>query len=265
VHCRGGNPVPPGTVKVRPTVSAGGRPRRETRRIDELRKELTGMSQENQITLRGFVTAEPKFKQTALTATPLAEIRVGSTPRRLDRETGEWRELPTTYYTIKCWRRLAVNAASSLHKGDMVLVRGRFSVHNWVDNEQRPRVTIEIEADSLGHDLTYGWSHFLRGSHPSGRAGVNAGETARQDTGESDRDYAASDGHEEYSSDGDWDESLRAVVATDSQQDLTGEGDPTPAAPVTVGDGDLVEPGDVPVAPGLASGLNLPDTDAVPF
>ena len=82
------------------------------------------MSQENQITLRGFVTAEPKFKQTALTATPLAEIRVGSTPRRLDRETGEWRELPTTYYTIKCWRRLAINAASSLHKGDMVLVRG---------------------------------------------------------------------------------------------------------------------------------------------
>ena len=144
------------------------------------------MSQENQITLRGFVTAEPKFKQTALTATPLAEIRVGSTPRRLDRETGEWRELPTTYYTVKCWRRLAINAASSLHKGDMVLVRGRFSVHNWVDNQQRPRVTIEIEADSLGHDLTYGWSHFLRGSHPGSRAGVNAGETARQDTGESE-------------------------------------------------------------------------------
>ena len=46
------------------------------------------MSQENQITLRGFVTAEPKFKQTTLTATPLAEIRVGSTPRRLDRRDG---------------------------------------------------------------------------------------------------------------------------------------------------------------------------------
>ena len=223
------------------------------------------MSQENQITLRGFVTAEPKFKQTALTATPLAEIRVGSTPRRLDRETGEWRELPTTYYTIKCWRRLAINAASSLHKGDMVLVRGRFSVHNWVDNEQRPRVTIEIEADSLGHDLTYGWSHFLRGSHPSGRASVNAGEAARQDTGESEGDYGAGGGHEEYSSDGDWDQSLRAVVATESQSGPAPEGDVTLAAPVTAGEGDFAELGDVSAASSLRDGLNLPETDTVPF
>jgi single-strand DNA-binding protein len=264
VDYRSGNPVPPGTVKVRPAVCAEGGGG-ETCRFGELREELAEMSQENQITLRGFVTAEPKFKQTALTATPLAEIRVGSTPRRLDRETGEWRELPTTYYTVKCWRRLAINAASSLHKGDMVLVRGRFSVHNWVDSEQRPRVTIEIEADSLGHDLTYGWSHFLRGSHPSGRVGVNAGETARQDTGESERDYRAGDGHGEYSSGGDWDESLRAVVATDSQSDSAREGDPTLAVPVTVGEGDLAESGDVQVAPGLTSGLNLAETDAVPF
>lgn len=223
------------------------------------------MSQENQITLRGFVTAEPKFKQTALTATPLAEIRVGSTPRRLDRETGEWRELPTTYYTVKCWRRLAINAASSLHKGDMVLVRGRFSVHNWVDSEQRPRVTIEIEADSLGHDLTYGWSHFLRGSHPGNRAGVSTGETARQSVGESDGDYEAGDDHGEYSSHGDWDESLRAVVATESQPDPAREGDAALAALVTAGEGGLAEPEDVSAASGLMGGLSPSETDAVPF
>jgi single-strand DNA-binding protein len=223
------------------------------------------MSQENQITLRGFVTAEPKFRQTAATATPLAEIRMGSTPRRLDRETGEWRELPTTYYTIKCWRRLAVNAASSLHKGDMVLVRGRFSVHHWVDNQQRPRETIEIEADSLGHDLAYGWSHFLRGSHPSGQAGVSAGEAARQETGESDGDSGAGDGDEEYSSDGAWDESLRAVAATESGFDPARQGDPAFTAPVTFGERDLAEPGDVSAGSGRSSDIGLPETDAVPF
>ena len=36
------------------------------------------MSQENTITLRGFVTAEPKFWQTTSTQTPHAEIRLGS-------------------------------------------------------------------------------------------------------------------------------------------------------------------------------------------
>ena len=60
------------------------------------------MSQENQITLRGYLTAEPKFYQKTPQAIPVTEIRVGSTPRRLNRETGEWYELPTSYYRVKC-------------------------------------------------------------------------------------------------------------------------------------------------------------------
>ena len=147
------------------------------------------MSQENQITLRGYLTAEPKLYQKTATAVPVTEIRVGSTPRRLNRETGEWQDMPTSYYRIKCWRRLAVNAVSSLHKGDQVVVRGRFYMNHWVDSQQRPRATLEIEADSLGHDLAYGWSHFLHGTQPSGgRAGVDTGETARQDTESPDLD-----------------------------------------------------------------------------
>ena len=142
------------------------------------------MSLDNQITLRGFVTAEPKFRQTAQTATPVAEVRVGSTPRRLNRETGEWQDAPTSYYTVKCWRRLAINVAASLKKGDMVLIRGRIHMNSWIDSQQHPRSVLEIEADSLGHDLAYGWSHFLRGTRPqAGRAdALNEGELARQDT-----------------------------------------------------------------------------------
>ena len=142
------------------------------------------MSQENQITLRGYLTAEPKFYQRSPQAVPLAEIRMGCTPRRLNRETGEWQDLPTSYYRVKAWRRLAINCVSSLHKGDMVIVRGHFYMSSWVDNQQRPRSTLEIEAETIGHDLAYGWSHYMRGNRPSGnRADVNAGEMARQDTG----------------------------------------------------------------------------------
>ncbi len=105
---------------------------------------------------------------------------MGSTPRRLNRETGEWQDAPTSYYTVKCWRRLAINAASSLHKGDMVVIRGRFYMNTWVDSQQRTRTTLEIEADSLGHDLAYGWSHFLRGVASAVRA-TTAGGDARRD------------------------------------------------------------------------------------
>ena len=126
---------------------------------------------------------------------------MGSTPRRLNRETGEWQDAPTSYYTVKCWRRLAINAVGSLKKGDMVVIRGRFYMHSWVDNQQRPRSVLEIEADSLGHDLAYGWSHFLRGTRPqTGRpADANEGELARQETVPPGPD---GDG-DEYAADGD--------------------------------------------------------------
>ena len=151
------------------------------------------MSQDNHITLRGYLTAEPTLHQKTAAATPVTEIRVGCTPRRLNRETGEWYDAPTSYYRVKCWRRLAINVASSLHKGDMVVVHGRFYMSTWVDSQQRPRSSLEIEADSLGHDLTYGWSHFLRGTRSQSEraAGVNAGEVARQDVGPANQDRAA--------------------------------------------------------------------------
>jgi single-strand DNA-binding protein len=132
-------------------------------RTGSARKEDGFMSQENTIILRGFVTAEPKFWQTAPTQTPLAEIRLGHTPRRLNRATGEWEDGETSYYTVKCWRRLAVNVKGSLRKGDMILVRGKVVMRTWVDDQQRPRVQMQVEADSVGHDLAFGWSHFNRG------------------------------------------------------------------------------------------------------
>jgi single-strand DNA-binding protein len=235
------------------------------------------MSQDNQITLRGYLTAEPKLHQKTAAAAPVTEIRVGSTPRRLNRETGEWQDAPTSYFTVKCWRRLAINAVSSLHKGDMVVVRGRFYMNHWVDSQQRPRATLEIEADSLGHDLAYGWSHFLRGTRPQpGRAdGVNAGEMARQDIGSPDPD----DRDDEYSvgSDpgGDPGEQAEAAFAPGHEADLAYPGlsggplaamPVTPASSITERDGiGGPEPEDVLAMSGLSGEADLSEPEAVPF
>lgn len=251
------------------------------------------MSQENQITLRGYLTAEPTLHQKTPAATPVTEIRVGSTPRRLNRETGEWHDAPTSYYRVKCWRRLAINAASSLHKGDMVVVHGRFYMSNWVDSQQRPRSTLEIEADSLGHDLTYGWSHFLRGtrSQPDRAAGVNAGEMARQDVGPANPDletagaYVGDDG---YSGDGDRDpgesrtdeaalapggEAALAPGGETDQAGLAGDAlagesatQAAPAISITESEGyGGLGPGDALAASGLTDSDSLPEAEAVPF
>jgi single-strand DNA-binding protein len=140
------------------------------------------MSQENTITLRGFVTAEPKFWQPTAKHTPTTEIRVGSTPRRLNRASGEWEDGVTSYYTVKCWRRLAVNVRSSLRKGDMVIIKGKFVTRTWTDDQQRTRTQVQVEADSVGHDLAFGWSLFNRGTQGWNLAQAQAdGEVARQD------------------------------------------------------------------------------------
>jgi single-strand DNA-binding protein len=140
------------------------------------------MSQDNTITVRGFVTAEPKMRQRTPEQVPVATIRVGSTPRKLNRETGEWQDGETSYYSVTCWRRLAENVHGSLRKGDMVIVRGKVSTRSWLDDQQRVRMEVEIEADSVGHDLAFGWSRFNRGLHtpPSVRDGLANGEAIRQ-------------------------------------------------------------------------------------
>jgi single-strand DNA-binding protein len=140
------------------------------------------MSQDNQITVRGYVTAEPRLWQTAKAHSSVASVRVGSTPRRLNRETGEWGDGETSYYTVKCWRRLAENVHGSLRKGDMIIVRGKVYTRTWLDDQQHTRTEVEIEADSVGHDLSFGWSRFNRGVHvpPGVKRGVDEGEAIRQ-------------------------------------------------------------------------------------
>ena len=213
------------------------------------------MSQDNQITLRGYLTAEPRLYQKTPTATPVTEIRVGSTPRRLNRETGEWQDAPTSYFTVKCWRRLAINAASSLHKGETVIIRGRFYTNTWVDSQQQTRTTLEIEADSLGHDLAYGWSHFLRGvrQQPRDEAGGDGGELARQDTGLAG----------EVNGDGAYAGALEPDTA-----DATEATEVPEATEVADADGDLgdLEAGLATSEAGLPESLaGLPEPEAVPF
>lgn len=140
------------------------------------------MSQDALITVRGYVTAEPRFFPRTPTRAPTATVRVGSTPRKLNKETGEWQDGEPSYYTVKCWRKLAENVHGCLRKGDMVLVRGKLSTRSWMDDQQRVRTEWEIEADSVGHDLAYGWSHFNRGAHtpPGVVAAIERGEAIRQ-------------------------------------------------------------------------------------
>lgn len=208
------------------------------------------MSQDNQITLRGYVTAEPKFWQNSPTSSPVAEIRVGSTPRRLNRATGEWQDGDTSYFTVKCWRRLAVNVASCLRKGDMVIIRGKVITRTWLDDQQRRRMQMQVEADSVGHDLSFGWSHFNRGVQAPRNAAQRLadGELARQDGSDAPESVTAGiaggigggepggDGYEDYPL-----ASLPPGDGQDGQDDQDDRYDPDDAPGEPIGTGAVID------------------------
>jgi single-strand DNA-binding protein len=56
---------------------------------------------------------------------------------------------------------LAINASTSVSKGDRIFVAGRLRVRDW-DNGERAGTSVEIEADAIGHDLSWGTAAFTR-------------------------------------------------------------------------------------------------------
>jgi single-strand DNA-binding protein len=100
-------------------------------------------------------------------------MRVGMTTRRIDKDTGEWQDGNTSYVTVTCWRTLANNVASCLRKGEPVVVRGKFKTSSYEDRAGRPRSEIEIEAETVGHDLGRGVAHFQRTRRLSGETAAD--------------------------------------------------------------------------------------------
>ena len=138
------------------------------------------MLYEAHISLTGYVATQPVVRLVKEGVTNVS-MRVAWTPRRQDRTSGEWVDTNTSYATVYCWRKLATNAAISLRKGDPVALQGRVSVREFQDREGRPRTSVEIDATSIGHDLTRGVATFQRVRPQTGKT---AAEFAASQNGE---------------------------------------------------------------------------------
>ena len=116
---------------------------------------------DSHVDLAGFVASEPAFKRLE-NGTSTAKLRVAYTERRFNRDTGEWADGPTSFVTVLCWRTLADNVAISLRKGEPVMVRGRLRVREYEGKDGSRGTETEIDASSIGHDLSRGVAHFSR-------------------------------------------------------------------------------------------------------
>ncbi|WP_327681378.1 single-stranded DNA-binding protein [Kitasatospora sp. NBC_00458] len=140
---------------------------------------------ETLVTVIGNVATDVSYTRTA-GGVPVATFRLASTERRYDRAGEAWVDGETQWVTVTAWRTLAGHLVDSLAKGHPVVVSGRLRVREWTEGEAR-RSRVEIDARSVGHDLSRGtavfsWASGVRGGSAGGAG--SAGEGADGGAGE---------------------------------------------------------------------------------
>lgn len=112
------------------------------------------------IALTGLVATTPRHLITQ-EGLPITSFRMASSTRRFDRHNNRWIDGETNWYTITSFRQLAINVSESINKGDRIMVTGKLRVRDW-DNGERSGTSVEIDADAIGHDLSWGTGTFVR-------------------------------------------------------------------------------------------------------
>ena len=112
------------------------------------------------ISVAGLVATTPRHLVTQ-DGLPITSFRLAASQRRFDRAQNKWVDGETNWFTVTGFRQLAINASSSVSKGDRIIVTGKLRVRDW-DKGERTGTSVEIEADSIGHDLSWGSAKFTR-------------------------------------------------------------------------------------------------------
>jgi single-strand DNA-binding protein len=119
------------------------------------------MVNEATVSVSGYIATQPKGGWTK-DGTRTVSMRLGWTPRRIDKTTGEWTDQPSSFVSVICYRKVAENAALCLRRGDPVLVKGSLRVREYGEENGPKRTAVEVIADTIGHDLSRGITIFKK-------------------------------------------------------------------------------------------------------
>ena len=131
------------------------------------------MAGDTVITVVGNLTADPELRFTPSGAA-VASFTIASTPRTLDRQSGEWKDGEPLFLACNIWRDAAEHVAESLQRGARVIVQGRLRQRSYETREGEKRTVYELEVDEIGPSLRYATAKVQKMSRSSGGGGFGA-------------------------------------------------------------------------------------------
>ncbi len=134
--------------------------------------EEKGFIMVDTLTIAGTVATEPRHIVTSQ-GLSITSFRLASAQRKYDRNTNTWSDGETNWYTVTAFRQLAENVVASVKKGERVMVFGKLRIRGW-QKDERSGLSVEIDADAVGHDLIWGTSVYTRNTVSAATGGLSA-------------------------------------------------------------------------------------------
>ncbi|MEC3978374.1 single-stranded DNA-binding protein [Amycolatopsis sp. H20-H5] len=132
------------------------------------------MAGDTVITVIGNLTSDPELRFTPSGAA-VANFTVASTPRALDKASGEWKDGEALFLRCSIWRQYAENVAESLTRGTRVILQGRLRQRSYETKEGEKRTVVELEVEEIGPALRYATAKVTKAGHGTG---TGTGESA---------------------------------------------------------------------------------------
>jgi single-strand DNA-binding protein len=132
------------------------------------------MAGDTTITIVGNLVGDPELRYTP-TGQAVANFRIASTPRFMDRTTNEWKDGDSLFLSCNVWRQAAENVAESLQRGMRVIVQGRLRQRSYETKEGEKRTVYEIEVDEVGPSLRNASAKVTKSQRSSGGFGGGGG------------------------------------------------------------------------------------------
>ena len=124
------------------------------------------------VTLSGNLTGNPTLRATAGGA--VANFRMAVNENWFDKKAQQW-QTKVVYLQVSAWRQLGEHVMDSLALGQPVIVVGKLRQRQF-EKDGQSHTVVEVEADAIGHDLSWGRARFQRTPR-----GPQTSEVARED------------------------------------------------------------------------------------